>query len=36
MFAIGTLQDEILGQKDMKAQMEGMLISYVLPELSSG
>jgi len=35
IFAIGTLRDEISDQKDLKAEMENMLKTYVLPELSS-
>jgi importin-7 len=35
MFAIGTIRDEIESQKDLKKQMEQMLMSYVLPELTS-
>ena len=35
MYAIGILESEILAEKDLKAQMEQMLISYILPELTS-
>ena len=35
MFAIGCLKDEIESQKDLKKSMEQMLLSYVLPELTS-
>lgn len=35
MYAIGTIRDEIASQKELKAQMEQMLQTYVLPELTS-
>ena len=35
MYAIACLRDEIGGQKELKSQMEQMLITYVLPELGS-
>jgi hypothetical protein len=35
MFAIGTLKDEIGSQKDLKANMENMLMHYVYNELES-
>ena len=35
MYAIGILKDEIYTQKDLKAQMEQMLVTFVLPELNS-
>ena len=35
MFAIGTIRDNITGQKDLKGQMEGNLVRFVLPELKS-
>ena len=35
MYAIGTIRDQIWKQKDLKSQMEGMLLRYILPELGS-
>ena len=35
MYSIGTLKDEIDTQKDLKGQMEQMLMTYILPELNS-
>jgi hypothetical protein len=32
MFAIGTIRDEIVSQKDLKVQMEQMLLIHILPE----
>jgi hypothetical protein len=32
MFAIGTIRDEIVSQKDLKVQMEQMLFIHILPE----
>jgi hypothetical protein len=35
MFAIGTIRDEIASQKELKAQMEAMLKTHILPEFNS-
>ena len=35
MFAISCIIDEINSQKDLKANMEQMLMHYVMPELGS-
>ena len=35
MYAIGTLKDEIFSQKDLKGQIENMLMNYIFQELES-
>jgi len=35
MYAIGTLREEIMGDKELKGQMENMLKKYIAPELKS-